>query len=52
MKKWLILLILGIATELMFAQSDSTDIAFAELKPEPEHRRVSQLVTTILQRNH
>ncbi len=52
MKKWLILLILGIATELMFAQSDSTDISFAELKPEPEHRRVSQLVTTILQRNH
>jgi carboxyl-terminal processing protease len=52
MKKRLILLLFAILIQTGYTQTDSLTVEFTALKPAPEHRRVTQIVTTLLQRNH
>jgi carboxyl-terminal processing protease len=52
MKTRLILVLFAILFQTGYSQTDSLTIEFTALKPAPEHRRVTQIVTTLLQRNH
>ena len=52
MKTRLILVLFAILFQTGYSQTDSLTIKFTALKPAPEHRRVTQIVTTLLQRNH
>lgn len=54
MKKYLIytLMLLMLPTAAFSTIPDSLRVSFEQLEPEPQHKRVSQLITYILNKNH